>query len=222
VNGTWNIVEQPDGANIVGSKWVFKLKWMETGEVEKYKVRLVVQGYMQVPGIDYFDTFAPVAKMSSTQAILAVVAVNGWLVDQMDVKSAYLNGVLPDDKVIFMCTPPSFEFAAPGQPDHVLWLKKALYSLKQSGCLWYKTFCNALEWHGLMQCKVDHAIFYWHSEAGILLLLVHIDDLLMVASSSAIMMDIKKHLEIKFKMTDLGPVHWHIVPPQICLDLNSR
>jgi hypothetical protein len=149
-NSTWSVVKRPDGANVVGSKWVFKLKQTETGKVEKYKAQLVVQGYMQVPGINYFDTFAPVAKMSLTRAILAVAAANGWLVDQMDVKSAYLNGVLLDDKVIFMHTPPSFEFAAPGQPDCVLQLKKALYGLKQSSRLWYKTFCDALKWHGLM------------------------------------------------------------------------
>jgi hypothetical protein len=202
-NETWEVVKCPDGTNVVGSKWVFKLKCTEISNVDKYKAHLVTQGFTQVPGIDYFDTFAPVAKLSSTQAILAVAVSNGWLVEQMDAKSAYLNGILPDDKVIYMCPPPGFELSSPGNCNCILRLKKALYSLKQSGWLWHKMFCNALKCHRLMHCEVNHTVFYCHSKASILLLLVHVDNLIF-------MLDIKKHLKIEFKMTDLGPVHWHI------------
>jgi hypothetical protein len=198
-NKTWEVVERPDSVNVVGSKWVFKLKCTETGNIDKYKARLVAQGFTQVPGVDYFDTFAPVTKLSLTRAILAVTASNGWLVEQMDVKSVYLNGVLPDDEVIYMRPPPGFEFSSPGNRDRILRLKKALYGLKQSSRLWYKAFCDALERHGLMRCEVDHAVFYRHSEAGILLLLVHVDVLLIVADSPIVMSDIKKRLEIEFK-----------------------
>jgi hypothetical protein len=209
-NETWEVVERPNGANVVGSKWVFKLKCTETGDVDKYKARLIAQGFTQVPGIDYFNTFAPIAKLSSTRAILAVAASNSWLVEQMDMKSVYLNSILPDDEVIYMCPPPGFKLSSPGNCDRILRLKKVLCGLKQSGRLWYKTFCDALECHGLMCCKVDHAVFYRHSEAGILLLLVHVNNLLIVANSPIVMSDIKKRLEIEFKMTDLGPVHWHV------------
>jgi hypothetical protein len=209
-NKTWEVVERPNSANVIGSKWVFKLKCTETGDIDKYKARLFTQGFTQVPGIDYFDTFAPVAKLSSAQAILAVAASNSWLVEQMDMKSVYLNSMLPDDKVIYMRPPPGFELPSPGNCDRILQLKRVLYGLKQSSQLWYKTFRDALEHHRLMRCKVNHAVFYHHSEAGILLLLVHVNDLLIVANSPIIMSDIKKHLEIEFKMTDLGPVHWHV------------
>lgn len=191
--GTWELVEKPEDANIVGSKWVFKIKKNAAGDIEKYRARLVAQGFTQVPGIDYFDTFAPVAKLTSIRSILAIAARNGWPVHQMDVKSAYLYGKLDEDERIFMAQPPGYH--VPNSVGKVLRLRKAIYGLKQSGRRWYQTFWGILVEVGLMRCEVDHAVFYIHFPNGdIVLLGVHVDDLTLTASTDALLHRIKSHI----------------------------
>ena len=100
--GTWEVVEMPKGVNVVGSKWVFKAKKDAAGTVVRHKARLVAQGFLQVPRVDYFDTFAPVACLASIRTVLAFAAAENYETGQIDIKSAYLNGELTDDEVIFM------------------------------------------------------------------------------------------------------------------------
>ena len=92
--GTWELAKAPPGANIVGSKWVFRAKKDAAGNVVHYKARLVTQGFSQVPGVDYFDTFAPVAKLALIQSVLAIAAAENLELHQIDIKGAYLNGEL--------------------------------------------------------------------------------------------------------------------------------
>ena len=130
-NDTWEVINKPKAANVVGSKWVYRIKKNAAGQIDKYRARLVAQGFSQVPGVDYFDTFAPVAKTTSIRVVLTLAAHYGWPVHQMDVKSAYLNGVLDEKEVIYLRQPPGFVIA--GSEHLVLKLNKALYGLKQSG-----------------------------------------------------------------------------------------
>ena len=125
--GTWELVDAPEGVNIVGSKWVFRAKKDATGNFVRYKARLVAQGFSQVPGVDYFDTFAPVARLASIQAILAIAAMEDYEIHQIDFKGAYLNGILTSNEVIFMKQPPGYATETPGK---VCRLKKTLYGLK--------------------------------------------------------------------------------------------
>ena len=106
--GTWEIVEPPPGVNIVGSKWVFKAKKDAEGNVARKKARLIAQGFSQIPGIDYFDTYAPVAQLASIQTILALAARNDMELHQIDIKGAYLNGKLNENEVIYMRQPPGY------------------------------------------------------------------------------------------------------------------
>lgn len=129
--GTWKLVDKPSNVNIVGLKWVFKVKKDAADNVIKYEAHLVVQGYLQVPSIDYFDTFAPVAKLASICAILAMAAAFDMEIHQIDVKSAFLNGKLESNKVVFMCQLPGYH--APHSANKVCCLQKTLYGLKQSG-----------------------------------------------------------------------------------------
>jgi len=129
--GTWEVVDAPRGVNVVGSKWVFRAKKNAAGDVEHYKARLVAQGFSQVPGVDYFDTFAPVAKLALIRTVLAMAARLDLKVHQVDVKGAYLNGDLTEDEVVYMRQPPGYSI--PGRERSVLWLMKPLYGLKQSG-----------------------------------------------------------------------------------------
>ena len=131
-------VQKPHDRKIVGCKWVFRYKLGSDGQIEKYKARLVAQGFSQVEGIDYNETFAPVTKFNSIRLLLALSARYDWEIHQMDVKSAFLNGELNEE--IYMRVPPGYK-AAPG----TVWrLKKALYGLKQASREWYKKLSSEL------------------------------------------------------------------------------
>jgi len=113
--GTWEVVSRPQGANIVGSRWTYHLKHDTNGTIVRYKARLVAQGFTQSFGVDYDETYAPVAKFVSTCVILALAALNNWEVEQVDVKNVYLNAELTE--TIYMAQPPGF--ALPGRKNHV-------------------------------------------------------------------------------------------------------
>ncbi len=126
---TYNLVEAPPNSNGIGSLFVFRVKRNAEGEVTQYKERLVAQGYTQLPGLDFNEAFAPVAKLSSFRSMIALAARYGWKARQLDVKSAYVNGEL--EETIYMKQPPGS--ARPGVEHLVCRLKKTLYGLKQAG-----------------------------------------------------------------------------------------
>ena len=113
------------------------MKKNAAGEVEKYKARLVARGFMQIYGVDFYETYAPVARLSSLQLLLAMANRNGWPVDSFDFDSAYLNSVLSDDEVIYLEQPA--EYAKGNPKERVFRLRKALYGLKQGARSWYET-----------------------------------------------------------------------------------
>ena len=133
-NGTWELPSIPNGSNSVGCKWVFRAKRDACGDVVRYKVRLVAEGFAQVQGVDFHETFAPVAKFTTIRCILAIGAAMNLEIHQMDVKTAFLNGDLEED--IYMVQPEGF--VQEGKEDYVCKLKKSLYGLKQSPRAWYQ------------------------------------------------------------------------------------
>lgn len=142
VNKTFSLIEHPLEVNIIGSKWVLHIKKNAAGKINKYKARLVMQGYMQIHGIDYYETFAPVAKLASFWLILAIAAWNSWAVDSFNFNSAYLNSVLDDDEVVYLEQLP--RYATEDLKLYIWKLHKALYGLKQGGHKWYEYLCHAL------------------------------------------------------------------------------
>ena len=106
---TWRVVKRPIGVNVVRCKWVFKIKWNAVGEIDKYKARLVAKGYSQVQGVDYDNTYAPVARLLSLRTILAIAARNNWDIEVFDFHSAFLNGKLDQDEDIYMELPPGYK-----------------------------------------------------------------------------------------------------------------
>ena len=192
--GTWTLVEPPAGANIVGSKWVFRAKKDAAGNTVRKKARLVAQGFSQVPGVDYFDTFAPVARLASIRTVLALAAREDMELHQIDIKGAYLNGELTSDEVIYMRQPPGYESRE--YPHHICRLCKTLYGLKQSGRSWYQKLVKILIHSlGFTRCKVDQAVFFKSSADGKLtIIVVHVDDCTIAASTYELVSDLKARM----------------------------
>src|ERR1700678_3000813 len=168
--GTWEIVDAPKGVNVVGSKWVFRAKKDAAGNVIRYKARLVAQGFSQVPGVDYFDMFVPVAKLASIRAVLAIAAAEDLEMHQIDIKGTYLNGTLTDREIIYMQQPPGYHIST--QQKLVCRLRKTLYGLKQSGRRWYQRLVEIMMTHlGFLRSDVDQAVFFRREEISVVIVL---------------------------------------------------
>jgi hypothetical protein len=132
-NRTWRLTELPEDKKEIGVKWVFRTKFNLDGSIFKHKARLVVKGFAQVAGVDYGDTFTPVARHDTIRLLLALVGQKGWSVYHLDVKSAFLNGILLEE--IYVQQPEGFIVA--GNEHKVYKLHKAFYGLKQAPRAWY-------------------------------------------------------------------------------------
>ena len=215
-NGTWRVVPRPSTGNVVDSKWVLRVKKNAAGEIDKYKARLVARGFTQIYGVDYYDTFAPVAKLSSIRLLLAIAARNGWAADVFDFNSAYLNSKLDED--VYLEQPPDHALA--DRKAFVLKLEKALYGLKQGGRKWYETLCAALGKLGFTRAEADWGVFYKHEGEHLIVLAVHVDDCLITGSSQRFLDENKAKIGAAYKLTDLGPVSW-LLGIKILRDLDA-
>ena len=174
-NGTWDLVEAPKGKKLVGCKWIFTVKFRSDGSVERLKARLVAKGFTQTYGIDYLETFAPVAKMNTVRILLSLAANFDWSLHQLDIKNAFLNGDLEEE--VYMSLPPGFvkEYGE----NKVCRLRKSLYGLKQSPRAWFGRFERALTAYGYQQSQADRIMFYKKAENGKQsILIVYVDDII--------------------------------------------
>jgi hypothetical protein len=206
--GTWKLEDAPPGANIIGSKWVLKAKKDAAGNVVRYKARLVAQGFSQIGGVDYDDTYAPVAKLASTRAVIAMANRLGMEMHQIDIKGAYLNGELNANEVLYMQHPPGYK--APDAGTRVLRLVKTLYGLKQSGRRWYQKLSSVFMSLGFKQCAVDQAVYFRAvaTKGELTVVVVHVDDCSIVATTIRLVEELKAGLRKHFEVTDLGELHW--------------
>ncbi|GJS70398.1 retrotransposon protein, putative, ty1-copia subclass [Tanacetum coccineum] len=133
-NEVWDLVDLPPNGKTVGSKWLFKKKTDMDGAVHTYKARHVAKGYTQTPGIDYEETFSPVADIRAIRILIAIVAFYDYDIWQMDVKTSFLNGYL--SKEVHMEQPEAF--VNPKYPNQVCKLKRSIYGLKKASRQWNK------------------------------------------------------------------------------------
>ncbi|GJX04578.1 retrovirus-related pol polyprotein from transposon TNT 1-94 [Tanacetum coccineum] len=154
-NQTWELAELPKGVKPIGSKWVFKKKLNPDGSISAFKARLVAKGYRQREGLDYFDTYAPVTRISSIRTLIAISAIKGLYIHQMDVKTAFLNGYLHEE--VYMEQPKGFVIQ--GQENKVCRLVKSLYGLKQAPKQWHERFDTTAISFGFKHNSADRCIY---------------------------------------------------------------
>ncbi|GJT64096.1 putative ribonuclease H-like domain-containing protein [Tanacetum coccineum] len=159
---------------VIGTKWVYRNKRDERGVVVRNKARLVAQGYTQEEGIDYDEVFAPVARMEAIRLFLAFASFMGFIVYQMDVKSAFLYGTI--DEEVYVSQPPGFVDL--DHPKKVYKVVKALYGLHQAPRAWYATLSTFLEKHGYKRGTIDKTLFIKRDKKDIMLVQVYVDDII--------------------------------------------
>jgi hypothetical protein len=201
----WTTVSYPAGKNVVRWKWVFRLKRKADGSINKYKAHLVMRGFTQIYGVDYYDTYSSVTCLASFCLILVIAACNNWEVEAFDFNSAYLNGELDTDKEIYMQEPSGYKTEI---RDKIKRLLKALYGLKQPSRKWYDVLYGALMDLGFHVAKADPGVFIAQIGDSVLLLAVHIDNCMMIGSLAKLIVVYKRKLHKQYTLTDLGPVNW--------------
>jgi hypothetical protein len=169
---TWDLVDLPIGKTAVGCKWVYKIKTKSDEFVERYKACLVAKGFNQEYDIDYKETFASVARLTSVQSLIAVASVCHWDIFQMDVKNAFLNGD-PSEEV-YMLPPPGYNHP----PHKVCRLRRALYGLKQAPRACFAKFSSIIAQIRFVSTPYDSALFIRRTDSGLILLLLYVDDMI--------------------------------------------
>lgn len=196
------MVEALEGAKIIGSKWVFKLKKDEKGKIIRYKARLVALGYNQEFGMDYHEVFAPVVKQMKLRTLLTIAGRDKLQVRHYDIKNAFLNADLTE--TIYMRQPKKYEVK--GKEHYVLKLNKSIYGLKQSANLWNKNISDKLEELGYTQEKTDSCLYIKHNTGITCYVTIYVDDIIMVSDNTEEIIKLEKGLSNMYTLTKLGRI----------------
>jgi hypothetical protein len=218
-NGTWKEVQKlPNGRKALPCKWIFKIKLNTEGGIERFKARLVIKGFKQVEGVDYTETFAPVAKFSTVRLILAVAASLDLEIEQMDFSTAFLNGDLQEE--IYMEGPAKTEVEG-----KILLLIKSLYGLKQAPRCWNHKIDSYLKDQGFQRCHTDNCLYVKNG----FYILLYVDDILLITADKLMLADVKKQLMENFEMHELGDLEFIVgirvtrdrLNKKLCLDQSA-
>ena len=205
-NGTWTLCPIPLDHNVIRNKWVFKIKRKADGTVRRFNARLVVKGFDKQSGQDYIETFSPVIKPSTIRVVLTLAVHFDWIIKQLDVSNAFLQGHLTE--IVYMEQPPGFIDKT--HSDKVCKLCRAIYGLKQAPRAWYtrlSTFLLELGSHGSL---VDTSLFiYLHGSIQIYML-VYVDDIIITGTHPNVISNIITKLQSEFPLKDLGPLSYFL------------
>lgn len=234
-NDTWTLVDRPEGCEVIGSRFVLRNKFNRNGTLERRKARIVARGFSQRPGVDFNQTFAPVARISSIRIVTALAAQHHMKIHHLDVTTAYLNGVLEEQ--IYMEIPRFSEIVLEEiiatekkgkvfdnassmlldlkKGDKVCLLRKALYGLRQAGRRWHVKLGQALKDYGLKPSSADPCVFSVGDGVNALLATIYVDDILIASSDISKIAKLTEYLSSLFQITDFGEVNY-------CLGIEFR
>jgi transposase InsO family protein len=199
-NQVWNLVDPPVGIKPIENKWVFKRKSDMDGNLTTYKARLVAKGFKQIQGVDYDETFSPVAMFKSIRIILAIAAFHDYEIWQMDVKTAFLNGDLEED--VYMTQPHGF--VDPSNAKKVCKLQRSIYGLKQASRSWNKRFDKEIKMFDFVKCEEEPCVYKRVSGSAVIFLVLYVDDILLIGNNIPSLNSVKTSLMKVFSMKDLG------------------
>ncbi|KAK1606139.1 hypothetical protein QYE76_029812 [Lolium multiflorum] len=199
-NKVWTLVDLPDSRKAVENKWIFKRKTDADGNITVYKARLVAKGFRQIQGVDYDETFSPVAKLKSVRILLAIAAFFDYEIWQMDVKTAFLNGDIEEE--LYMVQPKGF--VDPKNADKVCKLQRSIYGLKQASRSWNRRFDKVIKDFGFIQCHGEACIYKKVSGSSVAFPILYVDDILLIGNDIELLSSVKGYLNNSFSMKDLG------------------
>ncbi|GAU48712.1 hypothetical protein TSUD_281050 [Trifolium subterraneum] len=205
-NEVWDLVLRPENVNVIGTKWVYKNKSDENGNITRNKVRLVAQGYAQTEGVDFDESFAPVARPESIRLLLGVACILKFKLFQMDVKSAFLNGYLNEE--VYVEQPKGF--VDPSLPNHVYKLKKALYGLKQAHRAWYERLTEFLLSQGYRKGGNDKTLFVKEEEGKLIIAQIYVDDIVFGGMSGQMVQHFVQQMQSEFEMSLVGELTYFL------------
>ncbi|GJX91461.1 zinc finger, CCHC-type containing protein [Tanacetum coccineum] len=199
-NNNWVLADLPPGCKHLNCKWIFKRKLKVDRTIEKFKARLVIQSFKQKSGIDYFDTYTPVARISTIRLLIAMVSIHNLVIHQMDVKTAFLNGDL--DEKVYMNQPQGF--IMPGNENKVCKLIKSLYRLKQTPKQWHQKFDEVVLSNGYLLNQADKCVYSKFDESGKgVIICIYVDDMLIFGTDQVQVKLTKDFLSSRYSMKDM-------------------
>ena len=202
-NETWTLKALPPDRQAIKSKWVFRIKKNSDGSLDKYKARLVAKGFTQVYGVDFQETYAPVAGISTIRCLVAWAVENQWIMEQYDINSAYLQSELSDE--VYMEQPEGF--VKSGSERLVCHLKRSIYGLKQSARRWNEKFDHVIKSKGMKRCKADACVYHITFQDGCRARIVlYVDDIFTFCENASARKQMRTLLEGSFDVRYLGPL----------------
>ncbi|GJU82697.1 retrovirus-related pol polyprotein from transposon TNT 1-94 [Tanacetum coccineum] len=202
----WELVSCPDKVLLIKIKWIYKVKMDEFGGVLKNKARLVAQGFRKEKGIDFEESFAPIARIKAVRIFVANIAQKNMTIYQMDVKTAFLNGELKEE--VYVSQPEGY--VDQDNPSHVYKLKKALYGLKQAPHAWYDMLLSFLISQYFSKGAMDPTLFTWQAGNDLLLVQIYVDDIIFASTNIAMSNEFANQMTTKFKMSMMGQMSFFL------------
>lgn len=205
-NHTYDLVPPAPNQNVIDTKWIFTLKYLPNGEIDRHKSRIVARGFNQRYGIDYAETFSPVIKLTTVRLALEHAVRNDWTIRQLDVNNAFLQGTLQDE--VYVSQPPGF--VDKDRPHHVCRLRKALYGLKQAPRAWYEALKRTLLAAGFRNSVADTSLFTYSHGQHLVYILVYVDDIVVTGSIISLVNQFITMLAKRFSIKDLGHISYFL------------